>query len=145
MHVLSDSSVLLKWFHSTGESELAEARALRSAHISGTIQAHMLDLALYEVGNVLTRVLHWSASDAADQLDDLQEIVGPPLVMASGWLRRAASLAEQHALSFYDAGWAAAAAELAIPLVTADRRLLGAGLAESLSEITTRLKLPLSR
>lgn len=142
IHLLVDTSVLIKWFHSAGESELAEARALRTAHNSGMVQAHMLDLALYEIGNVLTRALHWSAGDTADQLDDLQTILGPPLVMDRGWLRRAASLAELHALSFYDSSWAAAAAALEIPLVTAGQRLLAAGLAESSSEIATRLKLP---
>ena len=52
--VLIDTSVLIKWFHSKGESELDAARALRSAHLRGEIQAHVIDLAVYEVGNVLS-------------------------------------------------------------------------------------------
>jgi hypothetical protein len=36
----------------------------------------MLDLALYEIGNVLLRALHWDPADVADQLDDLLAIVG---------------------------------------------------------------------
>ena len=143
-HLLIDTSVLIKWFHSDGESELEQARALRSAHVTGELDAHMLDLASYEIGNVLTRALRWTAADVADQLDDLQTILGPPLVMAPAWLRRAATLAHVHALSFYDASWAATAAELGIPLISADRRLLAAGLAESPSEITKRLKLTLN-
>jgi predicted nucleic acid-binding protein len=59
------------------------------------------------------------------------------------WLRQAAKPAHIHSLSFYDASWAATAAELGIPLISADRRLLTAGLAESPDEITTRLKLSL--
>ncbi len=101
----------------------------------------MIDLAPYEVGNVLSRALRWPPSDVADQLDDLQVILGPPLVMTPTWLRRAASLAHLHMLSFYDASWAATAAELRIPLVSADHRLLSAGLAESSTDIATRLKL----
>lgn len=139
--LLIDTSVLIKWFHSEGESELAQARLLRSAHVTGEIGAHMLDLALYEVGNVLSRVLRWNAVDVADQLDDLHAILGPPLVMTPAWLRRAATLAHLHALSFYDASWAAAAAELGISLISADRRLLGAGLAESPNEVAIRLML----
>ena len=55
-HLLIDNtSVLIKWFHSDGERELEQARALRSAHVTGELDAHMLDLASYEVGNVLTR------------------------------------------------------------------------------------------
>jgi predicted nucleic acid-binding protein len=141
--LLIDTSVLIKWFHGDGESELEQARALRSAHVTGEIDAHMLDLATYEVGNVLTRALRWPAADVADQLDDLYAILGPPLVMTAVWMRQAAKLAHIHSLSFYDASWAATAAELGIPLISADRRLLTAGLAESPGEITTRLKLSL--
>lgn len=140
-HLLLDTSVLIKWFHSEGERELHAARALRSAHIAGELDAHVLDLAMYEVGNVLVRALKWDASDVADQLDDLRAVVGPPLVMAAPWLRHAATLAERHALSFYDASWAATASELGMSLVSADQRLLDAQLAESPSQVAKRLKL----
>jgi len=139
--LLIDTSVLIKWFHGAGESELAQARAIRDAHIRGDLDAHVLDLAIYEVGNVLARTLRWTASDVGDQLDDLLAIVGSPIVMAQGWLRDAAVLAEVHILSFYDASWAAAAAALGVSFVSADRRLLAAGLAESPSAVTTRLNL----
>jgi predicted nucleic acid-binding protein len=142
--LLIDTSVLIKWFHSDGESELEQARALRSAHVTGELDVHMLDLAFYEVGNVLTRALRWAATDVADQLDDLSAILGPPLVMTPAWLRHAATLAGIHTLSFYDASWAAAAAELGVQLISADRRLLAAGLAESPSETTIRLNLSLN-
>ncbi len=140
-HLLIDTSVLIKWFHSEGESGLPEARALRTAHIAGDIDAHILDLATYEVGNVLVRALRWEPSAVADQLDDLVTILGPPLVMTADWLRHAAALAHTHTLSFYDASWAATAAELRMPLVSADRQLLAAGLAESPSTIVARLKM----
>ena len=140
-HLLVDTSVLIKWFHEDGEGELAEARAVRAAHVAGDLDAHVLDLAMYEVGNVLVRTLRWRAADVAEQLDDLCAVVGPPLVMTAGWLRYAATLAEDHALSFYDACWAATAAELSMPLVSADQRLLDAGLAESPSQVATRLRL----
>lgn len=47
--------MLIKWFHSEGEGELPHARALRSAHVAGELDAHILDLATYELGNVLVR------------------------------------------------------------------------------------------
>jgi predicted nucleic acid-binding protein len=140
-HLLIDTSVLIKWFHSEEESELSEARAIRWAHVAGHLDGHILDLASYELGNVLVRALHWPAADVADQLDDLRAIFGPPLVMTPEWLRPAAALAEAHALSFYDASWATTASELGMPLVSADKRLLGSGLAESPSQIVARLKL----
>ena len=140
-HLLIDTSVLIKWFHSEGEGELLEARALRTAHVAGDLDAHILDLATYEAGNVLVRALHWDATQTADQLDDLHAVVGPPLAMTADWLRRATVLAYTHTLSFYDASWAATAVELGMPLVSADRRLLEAGLAESPSETVARLRL----
>jgi predicted nucleic acid-binding protein len=140
--LLVDTSVLIKWFHSHGESEVPQASALRTAHLNGGLEAHVLDLAYYELGNVLIRALGWTAGDVADQLDDLTTILGPPLVMTAPWLRQAAELAHTHTLSFYDAAWAAAAHELAIPLVSADRQLLAAGLAQTPADIATRLNLP---
>lgn len=139
--LLVDTSVLIKWFHEEGETELSQARAIRYAHVAGGIDAHILDLAIYEVGNVLGRALRWRAGDVADQLDDLVAIVGSPLVMGQHWLREAAGLAERHGLSFYDASWAAAASALKIPLISADRLLLNAGLAESATAVVSRLNL----
>lgn len=139
--LLVDTSVLIKWFHSTGESELVEARALRDAHKVGEVDAHILDLALYETGNVLLRALGWSAREVADQIDDLLQICGPPLQLSAQGLSDAAVLSTRHRLSFYDAAWAAAARGLSIPLVSADRRLVAAGLAESPTMTAERLRL----
>jgi len=142
--LLIDTSVLVKWFHSEGESELVASRALRSAHVAGELNAHVLDLALYELGNVLVRALRWSAQDTADQLDDLVAICGVPLAITSSWLRHAAALAVEHNLTFYDAAWAAAARDLGVGLVSADRQLLASGLAESPTDVVARLRLPTS-
>ena len=139
--LLLDTSVLIKWFHAEGEAELGEARILRSAHVHGDLDVHVIDLALYEIGNVLLRALSWEPVAVADQLDDLLAIVGPPLIISPMWLRQAALLAYQHNLSFYDASWAAASAELKIPLVSADRKLQVAGLAESPTQACIRLQL----
>jgi len=140
--LLVDTSVLIKWFHSDGESEVPQARALRTAHTDGQLDVQVLDLAYYELGNVLIRALGWTADDVADQLDDLTTILGAPLVMTAAGFRRAAELAHAHALSFYDAAWAAAARELAVPLVSADRKLLAAALAQTPTDVATRLSLP---
>lgn len=139
--LLVDSSVVIKWFHEEGESEVTEARAIRDAHVDEEVDVRILDLAIYEVGNVLARALKWTAADIGDQLDDLLAIVGPPIVMERDWLRAAAVMAETHSLSFYDASWAACAGALGISLVSADRRLVAAGLAEKPSRVASRLNL----
>jgi predicted nucleic acid-binding protein len=142
--LLIDTSVLIKWFHGPGESEVAEARAIRDAHVRGDLDAYVLDLAVYEVGSVLVRALRWPANDVADQLDDLLAITGTPILMTQAWLRDAAALAEHTSLSFYDASWAATAAALGVPLVSADRGLLSAALAETPSAIAARLRLSIT-
>lgn len=139
--LLVDTSVLIKWFHSEGESHIAEARALRDATRRGDIETRVIDLALYEMGNVLLHSLHWSGSDVADQLDDLIVICGSPLAVAADWLRQAAVLGAAHGLTFYDACWAATAQALGISLVSADAQLLDAALAESPRATATRLRL----
>lgn len=139
--LLVDTSVLIKWFHNAGEAELDEARALRHAHLIGEVHAHVLDLAVYEVGNVLARALSWPAKDISDQLDDLLVICGSPLTFTAEWLHDAASLAAEHGMTFYDAAWAAAARGLGIPLISADRQLLSARLAESPTDVAERLQL----
>ena len=141
--VLVDTSVIVKWFHHEGEGELAGARAIRDAHIAGLLDAYILDLALYELGNVLSRSLRWPARDVADQLDDVLEIFGTPLSLSRDDLRNAALLASTHSLTFCDAAWASSAEGLAIPLVSADLQLLASHLAESPAGFAERLRLPL--
>lgn len=139
--LLVDTSVLIKWFHGEGESELPESRAIRDATTRGEVQTRVIDLALYEMGNVLLRALGWNASDIADQLDDLVAICGAPLAMAAEWLRQAAAIGAAHRLTFYDAAWAAAAEALGVSLVSADAQLVAAGLAESPGAVARRLRL----
>lgn len=139
--VLVDTSVLVKWFHSEGESELAEARAIRDATRREDLDARVIDLAIYEMGNVLLRGLHWSGSDVADQLDDLLVICGAPLAMAGAWFREAGVIGAAHGLSFYDACWVSAARALGISLVSADSELVRLGLAESPRAAARRLRL----
>lgn len=139
--VLVDTSVLVKWFHAGGESEVTAARAVLAAHRAELLAARILDLTVYELGNILVRSVRWSAEDAADQLDDLLVICGPPVVLAPPSRRDAAELAVLHGLTFYDAGFAAAARACRSPLITADRQLLDAGLGESATRFVERLGL----
>jgi predicted nucleic acid-binding protein len=139
--LIVDTSVLIKWFHSEGESELDAARAIRDAVQRGDLDALVLDLATYELGNVLLRALGWAAADIADQLDDVLAVCGTAMVMPSAWVRDAALLGERYQLTFYDAAWAACARGLSVPLVSADARLLDAGLAESATAFARRLML----
>jgi len=101
--LLVDTSVTIKWFHAEGESELLEARALLAGHRDEILTAPVLDLGVYELGNVLLRRLRWGAARAASQIEDLLVICGPVLAPVPAWYPDAAALAETHGLTFYDA------------------------------------------
>ena len=136
--VVCDASVVLKWLHEEGEKGVEEARTLLSAHLAGRVTAWILDLTLYELGNVLLRALGWRAADVAAQLDDVRSICSV-LAPTGGDLRLGAQLAEQHGLTFYDAVYAAAARSRGAVLATADEALIAAGAGEPPGAIAARL------
>lgn len=136
--VVCDASVVLKWFHEEGEREVEEARSLLAAHRAGRLTAWVLDLTFYELGNVLLRALRWPSTEVAAQLDDVRAIC-PVLTPSSAELGLAAQLAEAHALTFYDAAYAAAAAGRGAALATADEALVDAGVGELPGAIAARL------
>lgn len=141
VRVVVDASVVVKWFHDPGEAEIAEARAMLRAHQAGVIAATILDLTIYELGNVLLRSLRRPAQEVAGRLNDLLRLCGPPISFQPGWRVDAAELGQKHDLTYYDAAYAAAARGLEAPLVTADRQLLASGLAESPTAFAQRLQL----
>jgi predicted nucleic acid-binding protein len=124
---LVDTSVAIKWVHAEGESDVESARLLLSAHREGAVRLLLLDLGVYEFGNVLTRGLRQPAAVVSQQLDLLHRLCGPFVHPAPTWHAAAARLAEEHGLTFYDASWAAAALALGCPLVSSDQRLREAG------------------
>jgi predicted nucleic acid-binding protein len=136
--VVCDASVVLKWFHAEGERGVEDARRLLAAHRAASVTAWVLDLTLYELGNILLRALNWPAAQVADQLDDVRAICSV-LTLGAVEQRLAAALAEEHALTFYDAAYAAAARSRGTALATADRALLSAGVGESPAAIIARL------
>lgn len=139
MTLLVDTSVVVKWFHEHGESEVAEARALLDAHRAGTERLLVLDLGAYELANVLLRPLRLPASVVVEALTLVRTVCGPFVHPRPSWHDAAALLAEQHGLTFYDGSWAAAAQALQCPLVSADRQLLAAGLAVTATDAAAGL------
>lgn len=136
--VVSDANVVLKWFHSEGEEEVAEARALLNAHKERTVALSVLDLTAYEVGNALMRGRGVEADQVAIVLEALAEIC-PALQPRPEELRRATALAAQYELTLYDAAYAAVAESREAMLATLDRALLKAGLGSRPSELAARL------
>lgn len=125
--VLCDTSVVVKWFHESGETEVEQARAILDAHTAGTLTANMLDLTVYELGNVAARALGLPGERVGAILDRLELICGEGLRLSPKARKDAAELTEAHRLTFYDAAYWAVARERKITLVTADTALLQAG------------------
>jgi predicted nucleic acid-binding protein len=121
--IVTDTSVLVKWFKQRDEDLLKEARALLAEVEAGPLEVHVPALLLYEVGNVLlleTRLGPARLDAAMDHLETIPFIVAPP---ATPLLKRAARVGRELGLTFYDASFVALAVELDCPLITADRRL----------------------
>lgn len=95
-----------------------------------------LDLARYEAVNVAARA--WRRLDRASVLLDAIERIsddGGVVPSTAALLNRAATVAEEHAISVYDAAYVAAADQVGGTLVSCDTRdLVSKGLASSPAE-----------
>jgi predicted nucleic acid-binding protein len=129
--VLCDTSVVVKWFHEPGETELASSRAILEAHAAGTLTAVVLDLTVYELGNVAARSLGLPGDRVVAILDRLELICDEGLHLSPPARRDAAELAAAHRLTFYDAAYWAVARARDIALVSADADLLRIGAGSS--------------
>ena len=136
--VVADASVVLKWFHAEGETDVEPARAVLESYVQGAINLSVIDLTKYEVGNALVRGrrLHGGAATAViDALAAICPVVTPTLVE----LDVAADLAAVRGLTFYDAAYAAVARTRLGRLVSADRDLVDQGLAVTPAALLTEL------
>ncbi|HYU50818.1 MAG TPA: type II toxin-antitoxin system VapC family toxin [Candidatus Limnocylindria bacterium] len=137
--VVSDASVVLKWFHAEGEEEVEPARALLEQYGRQVIGLQVLDLTPYEVGNALLR---GRASVTADRVAVVLEALSgicPQVSPTIGELREAATLAELHGLTIYDAAYAAVASARGAELATLDHALLKSGLGRRPSAVLAGL------
>lgn len=125
-----DASVALKWFLPADREPDAEL----ARGIVGRLALRTTSLAIYEVGNILTRHSGWPASDIASALKLLRATCGEPIALTAADESRTASLALEYDLTFYDASYVAVAQRTRRKLLSADRDLLDPGLAVALAE-----------
>ncbi len=127
--LLLDASTILAAFDSDDDlHEPAKAILTEPAVTLAT-----LDLARYEVTNVAIRA--WRAPDRITALLEAIDRIssdGGVLISTSALMSSAAQIAEEHAISVYDAAYVAAASQAGHTLVSCDiRDLIGKGLATS--------------
>jgi len=124
--VVVDASVVLKWFHAAGEEAVEPARTILDAFARRQVDLVVLDLTIYEIGNVLVRAGAGPQSTAT-VLGALTEIC-QAVTLSGPEQQTAARLAGEHHLTFHDAAYAAVAHERRGRLVTLSRALLKANL-----------------
>jgi predicted nucleic acid-binding protein len=125
--VVVDASVALKWFHAAGEDAIVPARAILEAFATRKVDLVILDLTIYEIGNVLLRRAGVGPQATATVLAALAEIC-QPVALSGSERATAARLARQHDLTFHEASYPAVALERGARLVTMSRALLEANL-----------------
>ncbi|MDP9135813.1 MAG: type II toxin-antitoxin system VapC family toxin [Actinomycetota bacterium] len=130
---LVDASVALKWFMPRDREP--DADLARSA--VGQLAMRTTTLAIYEIGNILTRKSGWKADRIALGLKVLHDICGDPLDLEPDDRQLAAEIALTHDITFYDASYAAIAQRTKRQLLSADRDLVRPGLAQSLQSACT--------
>ena len=133
--VVSDASVALKWFHAEGEEEVEAARALLEQFGRRAIGLQVLDLTPYEVGNALLRGRAAVAAERVAVVLEALASICPRVSPTTADLAEAASLAERHGLTLYDAAYAAVARARGAELATLDNALVEAGLGRRPSAI----------
>lgn len=130
MTILADSQVLLAALRSDDEPDHEAAATLLLAAANERLVLHVLTLTPIEVSNVLVRAWGIGPERAVSLLAGLRAAHGEPLRIGHHDLDAACRLAGQHAITTYDATYAAVAARRGLRLVSGDRRdLVGRGLA----------------
>ncbi len=127
--LIVDASVAVKWFLPAArepEAELARG-------IMGKFPLRTTTLAYYEVGNALTKKGRLTPEMVRECLETITATCGTPVDMTAADHEKAASIADQHSVTFYDASYVAIARRFGRRVVSADRDLLEPGLAVDLA------------
>lgn len=115
-----DTSVVLKWFLEKDEADVALARRLREAHLSGQCFLRAPDLLLVEVANALTVGHRSGVAYVKRALDAIREIQLDLVGLQFSTLAKAVDLASSFGVTVYDSYFLAVAMETDGHLVTAD-------------------------
>jgi predicted nucleic acid-binding protein len=114
-----DASVVLKWFHRGGGTNVDAARRLRRDFQAGELRVVAPPLLWLEILNVAARRWHWSSSQLDQLAASLPELgfeeIEPELEGIAEWAAKG--------LTAYDAAYVATAEEAGIPLITDDAEI----------------------
>jgi predicted nucleic acid-binding protein len=120
---LLDTSVLLRFFIGLDDELGWRTGVIRDAWARGAIELLLLDLSVYEFGNVLVRQQRLEEDTVVAAVEELFSLGMPLLAVERTLGARAARTAGHTGLSVYDAAFVAAADQLDVDLLTADVQL----------------------
>lgn len=115
-----DASVAIKWFSDEEGSE--KAKSLLRRHLAGRVNLVALDLLIYEVGNALARGKQLDPDSITDAIQFVRNARIDLFALSENAVRHAARLCNSYKLTFYDASYASLAADLDVPLISADAK-----------------------
>ena len=107
--LIIDTSVALKWFLEKGEADVAQARHLRQAHLSGQWTLRAPDFLLVEIASALTAGRRWAFEDVIRALEDIREIQLHLVELQFSTLANAVDLASTFGVTVYDSYFLAVA------------------------------------
>lgn len=119
-----DTSVIIKWFSSAGEPDLASALRLRDAIIAGNCAVALPDLLFPELASALRYNPNFTGDDVKDAVHsvlDMDFAVFPP---GASLMDRAVEIAFDSDVTVYDATFLALAEMEGMQFVTADYRFV---------------------
>lgn len=119
--VVVDTSVVFKWFETKDESEVEEARELMDAHAESRLLLAAPSLLPHELTNaLLSRGVN--PSRVLRAMHALRELCLAVIEPTEDVIQAAIEIHANERITYYDALFAALAADLEVPLVTADRK-----------------------
>jgi predicted nucleic acid-binding protein len=115
-----DTTVLLRWFALSNESDTANALRLRQEHLSEKIELIILDQSLYELIHLLKESAKYDPELIGQALDSLTYMHITLVPYDPAIAKKAAQIAWEHGISVFAAGPIALGAQLRCQAVTCD-------------------------
>jgi predicted nucleic acid-binding protein len=120
-----DTSIILKWFSESGESDVDQALQLRESMLEGSVFFIVPDLLFYELANALRHNPKFSTKDVEQAVRSVFEMGLEVKSVNEEVMREAISLAFKHDVTVYDAYFLALSKREGKPFITADYRFMG--------------------
>ena len=120
-----DTSVILKWFSQSIESDLDPALQLRQSMLEGIVFFVVPDLLFYELANALRHNPNFLKKDVEQAVRSVFEMGLQVKSVNEEVMREAISLAFKYDVTVYEAYFLALSKKEGKPFITADYRFLG--------------------